>query len=385
MQAESSAAASSSAPVLAELDLQLVAVYAYDIFDRRVIRLVMGADIFYYAWDGWEEAQEMVPAVIVPQGQPPQLVTRPINQFAWGEQLDELVAYRHGPPGSMADYYVAEGGAHCPSRVLDGGGNVVEVQEYDPYGKTTFFSGGSAHETSQIGNPFGWKGHRIDQETGLVYMRHRYYSTQWGRFVSQDALGTWGDRINYGNGYAYGGNRSLTISDRLGLQSGSQQDVAAFNRHTLSGTRSYVTTTKSWKAGDKEFQETRYHDVTDRAGFDKQSGTFTVSADDDSALAQALDALHATGSATPPTGLTDGELAAAQFGASFVPPAGEAMDLGVLVGSDSTPGERVLAGGSLIANVLFGGVLPNFGGMIGMASSPLKKCDSDQPLPAPRT
>lgn len=156
----------------------------------------------------------MVPEVVASS-----LVTRPINQFAWGEQLDELVAYRHGAPGSMVDYYVAEGGAHCPSRVLDGNSNApVEVQEYDPYGKTTFFSGGTAHENSQIANPYGWKGHRIDQETGLVYMRHRFYSAEWGRFVNQDPLGAWTDSWNMGNSYVYVGGNPLTREDRDGTQ-----------------------------------------------------------------------------------------------------------------------------------------------------------------------
>ncbi|MBL8723721.1 MAG: hypothetical protein JNK49_06715, partial [Planctomycetes bacterium] len=71
---------------------------------------------------------------------------------------------------------------------------------------------------SQVGNPFGWKAVRIDPETGLLYMRHRYYAPQWGRFLTQDPLGLWGDLAGMGNGYQYGANTPLVASDPMGLQ-----------------------------------------------------------------------------------------------------------------------------------------------------------------------
>jgi RHS repeat-associated protein len=202
-----------------DVELQLLAVYLYDVFDRRVLRVVVGVQTWGVAWDGWQEAEELVPTW--QNG----LVMAPQRQFVWGEQLDELVGYRYRNPSTntWAAYFVAEGGAHCPQRVLDGSGQVVEVQEYDPYGGTSFFDGAGAPvgAASQVGNPFGWKAVRIDPETGLCYMRHRYYAPQWGRFLTQDPLGVWGDPVNLGNGYAYVGNMVLILSDRFGLQTDS--------------------------------------------------------------------------------------------------------------------------------------------------------------------
>jgi RHS repeat-associated protein len=199
-----------------DVELQLLAVYLYDVFDRRVARVVVGVQTWVVAWDGWQEAEELVPTW--QNG----LVMAPQRQFVWGEQLDELVGYRYRNPSTntWASYFVAEGGAHCPQRVLDGSGQVVEVQEYDPYGGTSFFDGAGAPvgAASQVGNPFGWKAVRIDPETGLLYMRHRYYAPQWGRFLTQDPLGVWGDPAGRGNGYQYGANAPLTHSDALGLQ-----------------------------------------------------------------------------------------------------------------------------------------------------------------------
>jgi RHS repeat-associated protein len=104
--------------------------------------------------------------------------------------------------------------------VLDSNGQVVEIQEYDPYGKTSFFDGAGnpVGSWSQVGNPFGLKAVRIDPETGLLYMRHRYYSPQWGRFLTQDPLGVWGDPATWGNSYSYGSASPLVQGDPLGLQ-----------------------------------------------------------------------------------------------------------------------------------------------------------------------
>ena len=193
-----------------EYQLELQAVYLYDVSDRRVVRWLLADSLYYYAYDGWQEVQEL------------KFGLGAVKQFVWGEQLDELVAFRTKDAGGVWNsYYVAEGGAHCPSRVLDSQGNVVEVQECDPYGETTWINGGSAFDYSPIGNQFGWKGHRIDPETGLVYMRHRHYSPRLGRFATQDPIGGWADVLNHGNGYTYVANNPLTRMDRLGLQSQS--------------------------------------------------------------------------------------------------------------------------------------------------------------------
>jgi RHS repeat-associated protein len=78
--------------------------------------------------------------------------------------------------------------------------------------------GGVPVHVGAVGNPFGWKGHRVDGETGLVYMRNRYYHTGWGRFLTQDPLGVWGDDLVLGNDYCYGANSPLVLEDRMGLQ-----------------------------------------------------------------------------------------------------------------------------------------------------------------------
>jgi RHS repeat-associated protein len=183
------------------------------------MRSVIEVQTWFTAWDGWSEAQEMILGV-----DGANVVVKPQRQFVWGEQLDELVSYRYRQPGTStwAEYFVAEGGAHCPSRVLNDAGVVVEVQEYDAYGKASFYNGSGTYvggyTQNSVGNPFQWKGHRVDPETGLTYMRNRYYASAWGRFLTQDPLGVWGDRASRGNGYSFGVENPLTNGDPLGLQ-----------------------------------------------------------------------------------------------------------------------------------------------------------------------
>jgi RHS repeat-associated protein len=70
-----------------------------------------------------------------------------------------------------------------------------------------------ATPASAAGNPFGFHGQPKDPETGLLYVRNRYYDPEMGRFISIDPQG-------YGDGpnpYAFAGNDPVNKSDPLGL------------------------------------------------------------------------------------------------------------------------------------------------------------------------
>ncbi len=251
--------------------LHLVAVYQYDPSNRRVARLLMPSpdgepgQYFFYAWDGWHEAEELTSNL-----QSTQVV--PERQFAWGEQLDELVAYRIRQSGSgFAEYFVAEGGAHCPSRLLDDSGSVVEIQEYGPYGAVWHFSGAGVPRSGSdatVGNVFGWKMMRIDGETGLGYRRNRFYSTSTGRFMSVDPSGIWWDAHGLGNGYVYAGSRPLTHNDRMGLQAdpGAQPDFRSLLLDPLRDSLSDAAKREAKDSllkpiGDRDYGDVRWPDL----------------------------------------------------------------------------------------------------------------------------
>lgn len=64
-----------------------------------------------------------------------------------------------------------------------------------------------------VASPFGYKGREEDRETGLVYMRNRFYSPRLERFVNQDPMGIAGGL----NTFAFAGMNPVNVADPLGL------------------------------------------------------------------------------------------------------------------------------------------------------------------------
>jgi RHS repeat-associated protein len=201
--------------------LELAAVYVYDAFNRRVASALADSTIGetrFHVWDEWRQASEHVLDMQSWQ-------TQPTKQFVWGNGLDELVSYRRrvGPSGPWQTYFLLQGGQDTSAKLVDASGDVVEQYEYDAYGRMRCFSRVSGVWTpfleSRVGLPFQWKGVRLDEITGLLQMRHRYYSVDLGRFLTEDPLGVWADDVSLGSEYCYAGCNPLMLSDEFGLQS----------------------------------------------------------------------------------------------------------------------------------------------------------------------
>ena len=94
--------------------------------------------------------------------------------------------------------------------ILDADGNVVVSYAYDAWGMPIGKSGTLA-ETLGTLNPFRYRGYVFDEETGLYYLRSRYYNPQCGRFVNADVL------MNQ-NMYVYCLNSPTTSADKDGFE-----------------------------------------------------------------------------------------------------------------------------------------------------------------------
>ncbi len=70
--------------------------------------------------------------------------------------------------------------------ILDADGNVVVSYMYDAWGAPLWCTGELA-ETLGRAQPFRYRGYVFDEETGLYYLRSRYYNPGWGRFVNADS------------------------------------------------------------------------------------------------------------------------------------------------------------------------------------------------------
>ena len=65
-------------------------------------------------------------------------------------------------------------------------------------------------------NPFRYRGYYYDTETGFYYLNSRYYSPEFGRFISADAYVSTGQGIVGNNMYAYCNNNPANYKDKSG-------------------------------------------------------------------------------------------------------------------------------------------------------------------------
>ena len=111
-------------------------------------------------------------------------------------------------------YYLYNAQGDVVAIVKASTGQVVARYAYDAWGKCTVTSA-SGYAVGTM-NPFRYRGYYFDQESGLYYLNSRYYSPEFGRFISPD------DRIDTGAGFvgynvfAYCGNNPVVFKDPSG-------------------------------------------------------------------------------------------------------------------------------------------------------------------------
>ncbi|NIQ77938.1 MAG: hypothetical protein GTN93_07565, partial [Anaerolineae bacterium] len=90
--------------------------------------------------------------------------------------------------------------------------SVVERYRYDAYGAATVLDADGSDDSdglSDVDNPYMFTGRRMDPESGLMYLRSRYYDPGLGRFLSWDP-------IPQANLYVYVSGGPATSTDPYG-------------------------------------------------------------------------------------------------------------------------------------------------------------------------
>ncbi len=105
--------------------------------------------------------------------------------------------------------------------LLDSNGNVVVRYVYDAWGNHAVLGtdGNDISDANHIGilNPFRYRGYFYDEETGLYYLKTRYYDPETGRFITIDDISYIDpETINGLNLYAYCGNNPVMNVDPTG-------------------------------------------------------------------------------------------------------------------------------------------------------------------------
>ncbi len=96
-----------------------------------------------------------------------------------------------------------------PKLITDAQGQIASSFEYSSFGEETTMSGSMASGR-------GYTGHRLDSETGLVYMNARYYDPELGRFISSDDFVPNPNNPQTFNKYAYADNNPISNVDPSG-------------------------------------------------------------------------------------------------------------------------------------------------------------------------
>ena len=121
----------------------------YTLHGKNVVHMTSGADELHFFYDAQNR-----PAVVVYNG----------TAYAYVKSLQgDIVA------------------------ILDENGNAVVSYGYDAWGAPLWCTGELAETLGKV-QPFRYRGYVFDEETGLYYLRSRYYSSILSRFICSDTL-----------------------------------------------------------------------------------------------------------------------------------------------------------------------------------------------------
>ena len=148
-------------------------VTKYTLHGKNVVHMTSGADELHFFYDAQNR-----PAVVVYNG----------AAYAYVKSLQgDIVA------------------------ILDENGNTVVSYGYDAWGAPLWCTGELAETLGKV-QPFRYRGYVFDEETGLYYLRSRYYNPRWGRFVNADGA------IIQKNLFAYCSNGPIVGYDPSGFE-----------------------------------------------------------------------------------------------------------------------------------------------------------------------
>ena len=149
----------------------------YTLHGKNVVHMTSGTDELHFFYDAQNR-----PAVVVYNGVP----------YAYVKSLQgDIVA------------------------ILDENGNTVVSYGYDAWGAPLWCTGELAETLGKV-QPFRYRGYVFDEETGLYYLRSRYYNPRWGRFVNADECFDNGAGLLVANLFAYCANSAVAFKDTNG-------------------------------------------------------------------------------------------------------------------------------------------------------------------------
>ena len=99
--------------------------------------------------------------------------------------------------------------------LIDANGTQVVEYSYDAWGNPISKTGSLAATIGTL-NPFRYRGYVYDEETGLYYLKERYYNPEWRRFVNSDSVLGIVSKLKSHNCYEYCHSSPMVYGDSEG-------------------------------------------------------------------------------------------------------------------------------------------------------------------------
>jgi RHS repeat-associated protein len=169
-------------------------IFDYDGEGRRVSKTVNGKKTFFI-----NDPANPLTRVLLEKNEDGTTLKRYVYGLSrlFSNQSSEIQYFLYDHPGKSV------------SCLVDKKQQVLESLSYDAFG--------CRNGKSSLQNPYGYVGEEYNEETGLIYLRNRYYDSEIGRFISPDSvLGSLSDPQTL-NPYVYVRNNPVNLIDPSGL------------------------------------------------------------------------------------------------------------------------------------------------------------------------
>jgi RHS repeat-associated protein len=169
--------------------------FQYDALGNRVYKKDRDGAVRYYAYDGHNLIVELTDRRQAVASYTHDLgIDRPISVTTDGKTF----YYLYDRVGSVI-------------ALTDAEGKVVCEYEYDVWGTVL-------KEVETLHQPFRFIGRELDKDSGLYYLRRRYYDPSLGRYISQSPSPGNPTNPQSLNKYSYALNNPVTLTDHSGIE-----------------------------------------------------------------------------------------------------------------------------------------------------------------------
>ena len=150
--------------------------------------------------------------------------------------------------GTVNDYYFVCNWRGDVIQIYNATGELVSTYDYDAWGKVSENS--TDKDTQNIAeiNPIRYRGYYYDSETGLYYLKSRYYDPAVKRFLNADGYVATGQSVLGNNMFSYCDNNPVNRGDPTGL---FWKQLKAKVKNAWNGFKSWINNTFGSKSSIK--------------------------------------------------------------------------------------------------------------------------------------